>query len=71
MACARSSRLPLCNSHLRCASPLLQGVVDSIIQYSISLDHQDTSGATPSFCGKLRCNTKGTEYAIYDDSNDP
>ena len=27
--------------------------------------------ASEAFCGKLRCNSKGTEFAIYDDSNDP
>jgi len=38
---------------------------------AISLDHIENGQASEAFCGKLRCNSKGTEFAIYDDSNDP
>ena len=40
----------------------------------LTLTPPPTLTLTPSssaFCGKLRCNAKGTEFAIYDDSNDP
>mmetsp|Transcript_42752 Transcript_42752/g.125468 ORF Transcript_42752/g.125468 Transcript_42752/m.125468 type:complete len:1353 (-) Transcript_42752:1502-5560(-) len=46
-------------------------VVAHNTHYAISLDHQDMANSSEAFCGKLRCNSKGTEYAIYDDSNDP
>jgi len=46
-------------------------VVAHNIHYAISLDHQDMANSSEAFCGKLRCNAKSTEYAIYDDSNDP
>ena len=39
--------------------------------YAVSLDHLENGQASEAFCGKLRCNSKGTEFAIYDDSNDP
>ena len=46
-------------------------VVAHNTHYAISLDHQDMTNSSEAFCGKLRCNSKGTEFAIYDDSNDP
>lgn len=46
-------------------------VVAHNTHYAVSLDHADNGQASDSFCGKLRCNSKGTEFAIYDDSNDP
>ena len=46
-------------------------VVAHNIHYAISLDHQDMANSSEAFCGKLRCNAKSTEYAIYDDSDDP
>jgi len=46
-------------------------VVAHNTHYAVSLDHQDTANSSEAFCGKLRCNSKGTEFAIYDDSNDP
>ena len=39
--------------------------------FAISLDSTDTDNSSSAFCGKLRCNAKGTEFSIYDDSNDP
>ena len=46
-------------------------VIASNTHFAISLDHADADNSSSAFCGKLRCNSKGTEYAIYDDSNDP
>merc|ERR1712185_242313 len=46
-------------------------VVAHNTHYAISLDHIENGQASEAFCGKLRCNSKGTEFAIYDDSNDP
>ena len=46
-------------------------VVAHNTHYAISLDHQDMANSSDAFCGKLRCNSKSTEFAIYDDSNDP
>ena len=46
-------------------------VVAHNTHYAISLDHLENGQASEAFCGKLRCNSKGTEFAIYDDSNDP
>mmetsp|Transcript_21917 Transcript_21917/g.50193 ORF Transcript_21917/g.50193 Transcript_21917/m.50193 type:complete len:875 (-) Transcript_21917:277-2901(-) len=46
-------------------------VIAHSTHYAISLDHMDTANSSEAFCGKLRCNSKGTEFAIYDDSNDP
>ena len=46
-------------------------VVAHNTHFAISLDHVESANTSDAFCGKLRCNSKGTEYAIYDDSNDP
>ena len=46
-------------------------VVAHNTHYAVSLDHLENGQASEAFCGKLRCNSKGTEFAIYDDSNDP
>ena len=46
-------------------------VVSHNTHFAISLDHADAENSSSAFCGKLRCNAKGTEFAIYDDSNDP
>ena len=46
-------------------------VVAHNTHYAVSLDHMENGQASEAFCGKLRCNSKGTEFAIYDDSNDP
>ncbi len=46
-------------------------VVAHNTHFAISLDHAESGVASEAFCGKLRCNSKGTEFAIYDDSNDP
>lgn len=46
-------------------------IVGNNTHYAVSLDHIENGQASEAFCGKLRCNSKGTEFAIYDDSNDP
>ena len=46
-------------------------VVAHNTHYAVSLDHLENGAASEAFCGKLRCNSKSTEFAIYDDSNDP
>jgi hypothetical protein len=38
--------------------------------YAVLLDHLENGQASEAFCGKPRCSSKGTEFAIYDDSKD-
>ena len=46
-------------------------VISHNTHFAISLDSSDADNSSSAFCGKLRCNAKGTEFSIYDDSNDP